>query len=198
MEYDDLSKRISGRELNSYIKVYDDLLDNEIILNEAMSELKQWLEDKRYSTVSIYIMPMKPQILNEEDFVVEISFLTTNTRAIELSEIKLPITNKLLTTWKYNKIKVYQPTAIYAIKGFYEAFNALKALKPNLTKYPQWDEDLTEERKYDGPIGCLQKEYDREVENGFSGMTLTLLMCDIETNLNFIKSLLIKEYEYPY
>lgn len=89
---------------------------------------------------------------------------------------------------------------IYAKKGFYEAYEALKILKQNLIPeefaYDSlnecWDEDLVEKKVYNGPIECLKVVTDirDNIKTGESNVTLSLLMCDIEVNLHYIKTIL--------
>lgn len=152
-----------------------------------------------------------PPIDNREHYadknvIVKISFNMVSNRSKEICETKLYVTHNELgdaiDTWKYYPkcVEKTYPCGIYPKKGFHEAYNAMKVLKPNLTikefayDYNEgcWDEDLVTIKTYSGLDDCLEIipraiEY---VDTGESRVTLSLLMCDIEPNMDYIKTVL--------
>lgn len=145
-------------------------------------------------------------IREDKEVIIDISFIMSNVRAIEICQVKLPITvNSLgehVKTWSnYKCHRSYKfPCGIYAKEGFYEAYEAIKILNPYLTpeefafdsKNECWDEDMVITKMYTGPEKCLKiiSNAEDSVETGESCVTLKLLMCDIESSLNYITTIL--------
>lgn len=142
--------------------------------------------------------------INEKNIIVNISFVLSNIRAEEIAMTILPVTlnenNKSITTWniKRRNKKISYPCGVYAKSGFYKAYKALLCLKPNITHEQfarnsddSWDTDLVSLKIYSGYKRCIKViEKKDEIETGESIVILSLLMCDIRKNLDYIQTIL--------
>ena len=196
-------------ELKQWIEARNFSCD--INIEVSLCHERFWLtqKERNNSDGKIYGLCMtkeEMEIPYEDRYVIiTISFTMSNMRAEEIKDVKLPVTQNLLgesiNTWTIKKIFVPKsfPCGVYVKDGFYKAYEALHDLKPNLT--PEefarkgsndiWDSDLVSLKLYNGSKDCLKMIIEKDyVENGDSTVILSLLMCDIKANLDYIKSIL--------
>ena len=147
-------------------------------------------------------------IADDSKLFVDIEFTMSIKNAEAIKNHKLILTpnkvGKYLPTWNISKCNKSIPylAGIYKKEGFDNAFNALRKLKPNLTEkdfaYTKnydgygWDLDLVEYNLFEGKTDKLLDtiiSYET-VETGVSIVRLSLLICDIKNNFDYIKSIL--------
>lgn len=157
-----------------------------------------------YNTTDTRPIAVKERVEVQINFTIEVSIAEKISKHIFiLTENHVGETLKTVTSYKVSETNPYM-CGVYKRPGFDSVYKAIKTMKPNLTELElakfnidedscqDFDDDLVELRLFEGGPDCIYKFKNQTYHiAGKSNVCITVLLCDLDSNLDYIQSILL-------